>query len=86
MQVNTNPNPFDPGLGFIVIPVGGVPPYQIVLETSPPNPPGTTLTLIPPDRAFVDVPTSTPSKVQVKVIVQDSSNPPQVAEVVNRTR
>jgi hypothetical protein len=79
--INLNPpNGVPRGVGMEIHVLGGIPPIEFAIS-SPPSPPGTTVTLYPPSTALVNVPPNTPPGTPVEVKIQDKSNPPQTAEV-----
>ena len=76
MQVTATPDPFTPGQGYEITVSGGVPPYHYKAAPVPPNPQGVTITPAG-STCHVDCPVGTPSGTPVKVVVTDSSVPPQ---------
>ena len=81
MIATATPSPFPAATGFVIVIVGGLPPYEVTANPSPPNPPGVRIITGPPVRVLV--PSSTPPGTQVTVTVQDSSTPPLIVPVTN---
>jgi hypothetical protein len=82
---NQYPKPFSAGMGYVVVPNGGIPPYSISAMPSPPNPPGVTVSS-DGHEALVDVPAGTPPGTRVYIQIYDSSTPPQGTTVTNMVR
>jgi hypothetical protein len=83
MQVSVDPSPVPPGEPYKVTASGGVPPYQYELQSSPPNPPGLTLT-VHDGVATVTVPPTTPPGTVILVGVSDSGHPPAGTMAANQ--
>lgn len=84
MQVEQTPAPFTAGLGYVVTPSGGTPPYHFLVVGSPPNPANVSITY-DDMTAEVNVPAGTPSNTKVYILVSDSAEPPNTRTAVNKT-
>ena len=84
MNVSQSPMPCQAGETYAVKAFDGTPPYEFALAPSPPNPPGLGLTW-QGNTASVSVPASLPPGTLLRVVVTDSSDPPQRITAVNQT-
>ena len=80
MQVAINPKPVQAGNVYTLTPSGGTSPYSYMPQQG--NPPGVTIVVVD-GVAEVTVPAGTPSGAKIRIVVSDSSVPPQTTLTTN---